>query len=258
MTGSVVDPRPDPDRPGGIGWLQRTSGALTRRERLQLVPAILAGHRDLLVCQARLLAGRRPQDLARVEPPDPPDSALAQAAVAAATADLAESLVAHSARTWWYGQVLAGLDGFSVDRELAFVAALLHDVGLAAAVPGEDFTLRGAHRAQALLLEFGASRDDARDVADAISVHTQPGIGVTGDGALGTYLQAGAMLDLVGLRADSLPRATIDQVLARHPRGDLAERLAHAIRAESAAVPDGRFALLRWAGLGPAVRWARA
>jgi hypothetical protein len=77
------------------------------------------------------------------------------------------------------------------------------------------------------------------------------------DGALGSYLQAGAMLDLVGLRADSLPSATIDHVLAQHPRGDLTERLAGAIRAEAHAVPDGRFALLRWAGFVPAVRLAR-
>lgn len=253
----MIDSRPDPDRTGGIGWLERTHGALTRQQRLQLVPALLAGHRDLLVSQARLLAGRRPQDRAQVELPEPPDSALAQAAVAVAAEVLAESLVAHSARTWWYGQVLADLDGVGVDRELAFVAALLHDVGLAAAVPGEDFTGRGARRAQALLLEFGVGRDDARDVADAISVHTQPGIGVTGDGALGTYLQAGAMLDLVGLRADSVPRATIDQVLALHPRGDLTDRLTRAIRAEADAVPGGRFALLRWAGLVPAIRLAR-
>jgi hypothetical protein len=187
----------------------------------------------------------------------PPDSALARAAQAACVAALPGSLVAHSARTWWYGQLLARLDGLDVDPELAFAAALLHDVGLATAVPAEDFTLRGARRAQHLLLEAGATPADARAVADAIAVHTLPGAEPTRDGALGTTLQAGAMLDLIGLRADELPRSVIDGLLAQHPRGDLTQRLAAGVRAESRAVPTGRFALIRRSGFVPAVRLAR-
>jgi len=248
---------PDPDRLGGIGWLERTGGALTGRQRLQLVPAVLAAHRDLLVSQARLVAGRRPLHLDGLVDPQPPDSALARAAQAACAGAVPPALVAHSARTWWYGRLLAGLDGADVDPELAFAAALLHDVGLADAVPGEDFTLRGARVAEALLLEAGASSGDARAVADAISVHTLPGVERDRDGELGTYLQAGAMLDLIGLRADELPRAAIEAVRSRHPRDDLADRIAECVRAEAHAVPTGRFALIRWAGFVPAVRLAR-
>jgi hypothetical protein len=239
--------------------LERTGGSLTRRERLGLVPAILATHRTLLVSQARLLGGRRPRALDGVVlPAAPPDSALCRAAEAACASALPASLVGHSARTWWYGRLLAGLDGIDVDPELAFAAALLHDVGLASAVPREDFTLRGARLAQALLEEAGASLADARAVADAISVHTQPGIDRDRDGALGTYLQAGAMLDLVGLRADEVPRSTVEAVLARHPREDLAERMAAGVRAEARAVPHGRFALIRRSGFLPAIRVARS
>jgi hypothetical protein len=253
----AVAGRPDPDRLGGIGWLERTGGALTRRQRLQLIPAVLAAHRDLLVSQARLVAGRRPLRVDGLADPKPPDSALARAAEAACAGALPAALVAHSARTWWYGQLLAGLDGVDLDPELAFAAALLHDLGLAAAVPGEDFTLRGARGAEKLLLGAGASSEDARAVADAISVHTLPGVERDRDGGLGTYLQAGAMLDLIGLRADDLPRSVIDAVLARHPRDDLVDRIAACVRAEARAVPSGRFALIRWAGFVPATRLAR-
>jgi hypothetical protein len=48
------------------------------------------------------------------------------------------------------------------------------------------------------------------------------------------------MLDLIGLRADEVPRTTVGAVLARHPRGDLVERMAGGVRAEVRAVPDGR------------------
>ncbi|HEX6888752.1 MAG TPA: HD domain-containing protein [Candidatus Nanopelagicales bacterium] len=226
------------------------------RERLGLVPAILATHRDLLAGQARIVAGRRGRlggELAIV----PPDSRLTRAAQAACADVLPASLVAHSARTWWYGQLLARLDGVAVDPELALVAALLHDLGLAAAVPGEDFTLRGARRAQQLLEEAGATPGDALAAADAIAVHTLPGVQQARDGPLGTYLQAGAMLDLIGLRADELSRSAVAAPLAQHPRGDLTDRLAACVRAEAHAVPAGRFALIRWSGFVPAVRLAR-
>lgn len=259
MSPAPVTAAPDPDRLGGIAWLERTGGSLTRRERLGLVPAILATHRSMLVSQARLLGGRRPRALDGVVlPAEPPDSALCRAAQVACVRALPAALVGHSARTWWYGRLLAELDGVDVDPELAFAAALLHDVGLAGAVPAEDFTLRGARLAQALMVDAGASTADARAVADAISVHTQPGIERDRDGALGTYLQAGAMLDLIGLRADEVPRTTVEAVLARHPRQDLTERMAAGVRAEARAVPDGRFALIRRSGFVPAVRLARS
>jgi hypothetical protein len=77
------------------------------------------------------------------------------------------------------------------------------------------------------------------------------------DGELGTYLQAGAMLDLVGLRASDVSAAVVRVVNAQHPRADLAARIVQAVRAESAAVPDGRFAQIRRWGFLLAVRTAR-
>lgn len=247
---------PDPQRVGGIAWLEHTRGRLTPQERRRLVPAILRTHADLVQTQVALMLRRRPSTLSE-DLPEPPDSALARAAEAACVESLPTSVAAHSFRTWWYGLLLAQRDGLRPDPELAYVAALLHDVGLAAAVPGEDFTLRSAERARQVLHEHGVSAADVLAVRDAISVHTLPGVTPERDGVLGTYLQAGAMLDLAGLRACDVPTEAVRTITERHPRGELVADLSRAVRSEARALPDGRFALISRGGFLLALRLSR-
>lgn len=237
----------DRGRLGGIGWLERTQGRLTAAEQRRLVAVILRAQVDNVAGRVRLALGRRPGSLPGVgDLPVPPDSVLARAADVACL-EMDGFLVAHSYRTWLYGWVLAAADGAVLDPELAYTAALLHDVGLVTPTPGQDFTVRSAQRAREVMAAAGASGGDVEAVRDAISVHTLPGVSVHRDGALGTYLQAGAMLDLAGLRAWDVPAAVVQTVTERHPRVDLVAGIIRAVRAEAAAVPDGRFALItRW------------
>ena len=100
----------------------------------------------------------------------------------------------------------------------------------------------------------GGSQGAADTVADAIAIHASPGVTVAQDGALGCYIQAGAMLDLGGLRVWDLPGSYVDDVSLDHPRSGLQAEVLDLIKAETQAVPDGRFALLsRW-GLPLAIR----
>lgn len=246
---------PDPDRLGGVGWLERTRGHLTRQERRLLVGAILRTHASHARGLARLALGRRADGATAL--PEPPDSSLARAAEAACVETLSPALAAHSWRTWLYGRALAAVDRTRLDPELFYVAALLHDAGLAPAVPGEDFTLRSAERAREVMEAEGVGPADVQAVRDAIAVHILPGVGARPDGELGAYLQAGAMLDLVGLRAVEVPAATVAAVNERHPRGRIVPELVRAARDEASAVPDGRFALAARSGFLLAVRTAR-
>jgi hypothetical protein len=90
--------------------------------------------------------------------------------------------------------------------------------------------------------------------ADAITVHATPGISVDRDGALGVYVQAGAMYDLAGLRLGDLGRGYRADVIGRHPRDGVTAELVAMIKAEASANPVGRFALLRKCGLPMLVR----
>jgi hypothetical protein len=56
----------------------------------------------------------------------------------AAAADQSPALAAHGYRTWMIGDALARHDGVAIDRELFYVASLLHDSGMMRQVVGED------------------------------------------------------------------------------------------------------------------------
>ena len=71
----------------------------------------------------------------------------------------------------------------------------------------------------------GVASDRAELIADAICVHTTPGVTVERDGALGCYLQWGAMVDGAGLRMWDVSTANVSEVLRRYPRVDFKRQL---------------------------------
>jgi hypothetical protein len=236
---------PDPERLGGIGWARRTKGALTGAERRRLYRAVARGQAEIAAGRLKLALGRAPRAADQV--PDPPDSAFARD-VQEACDEQPPAIVAHSYRTWAFGHALAALDGHQLDPEQFWCASLLHDAGLAEPVPGEDFTLRSAAAAIARADRHG---HDGEPIADAITVHATAGIDPERDGALGAYVQAGAMLDLGGLRIWDASPQMLREVARRHPPpGDMIPF----VRDEARAVPNGRFALMARCGMLLAMR----
>jgi hypothetical protein len=154
----------------------------------------------------------------------------------------------HGYRTWAFGSGLATLDRNELDPEVFYAAALLHDYGVAEAVPGEDFVLRSATRAERCVDDAGLGEPIAVAIADSISIHSTAGITVETDGPAGFYVGAGAALDLAGLRCGDLPRSYFAGVHATHPRDGATRAFIDHIAAEGRANPDGRFAQLRRCG----------
>ena len=249
---------PDPQRLGGLGWTRRTAGRLTGGERRRLLGEIAKGQAENLLGRAKLALGRLPAGAREVDVRtfEPPDSQLARDAEAAC-AEQPDSIAGHSYRTWMFGLALAAVDRIELDRELFYCAALVHDYGIAEPTPGRDFTLEGAGRAIACAAGAGLPRDRGEAMADAICVHTTPGVKVDRDGPLGCYIQWGAMVDGAGLRIWDIAPANVEEVVRRHPRGSgFKSQLASMMRAEGEAVPGGRFALLSRCGAPLAVRFA--
>ncbi len=249
---------PDPERLGGLAWTRRSGGRLTGGERRRLLAAIAKGQAENLIGRAKLALGRLPAGARDVDVRsfEPPDSRLARDAEEAC-AEQPDSIAEHSYRTWMFGLALAAVDHVELDRELFYCAALLHDYGIAEPVPGRDFTSGGAERAIACAAGAEVARERGETMADAICVHTTPGIRVDHDGPLGCYIQWGAMVDGAGLRIWDIAPANVQEVVRRHPRGRGFKReLASMMRAEAAAVPGGRFSLLVRCGVPLAVRLA--
>ena len=245
------DHRPDPDRLGGVGWLQRSSGRLEADERRTLRREIYRELGRATADRLRLATGRRPTTTPPI--PAPPDSHAVRAAEARCRAQL-PSVEGHARRTWAFGRALAAADGVdNLDEELFYIGCLLHDATLDDPVPGEDFTLQSGLSAAACLTP-GHTHDQRTLLRDMISAHCTPGASPAIDGEHAVYIQAGATADLLGRRLADLARTDVAEIHDRHPRGDLVDDFVSLIKAEAAAVPDGRFALLARHGFTVAMR----
>lgn len=245
----TVSPHPDPERIGGLEWTRRTSGRLTRREQLRLLTSIVNSQRDYFLHRLRR---DRPSLAARPSDREirPPDSRFARE-VEAAAAEQSPAIIGHSYRSWIFGRALADVDAVELDEELLYAGCLLHDHGIAPAVPGEDFTIRSARRATECAASAQLDGRRATQLSDAITVHTTPGIRVEHDGPLGYYIQAGAMVDIMGNRLWDLSANLVGDTLTRYDRHGFTRELAGHVAAEARAVRGGRFALLRRCGFIP-------
>jgi hypothetical protein len=248
---------PDPRRLGGLAWARRTGGRLSAAERRRLFVAIAVGQWQNAVGRAKLALGRLPAAAERVDVAtySIPDSRFAREAEGAC-AELPLGLQGHSYRTWLFGRALASVDGRELDDELFYCGALLHDYGIVNPTTDRDFTLGSVERLLSCATAAGVNDERAELLADGICVHTTPGVKVDTDGAIGCYLQWGAMVDGAGLRIWDVAPRNVEAVLRRYPRGDFKRELIGMARAEAAAVPRGRFGLLVRCGLPLAVRMA--
>ncbi len=232
-------------------WACETNGALTPEQRRGLLPKIARSYGAFFAGTATLPWRRRraPEPPAAVYP----HSKLTQIADEAAREQPAP-IAEHSYRTWLFGTALAHVDAMQLDPELFYIGALLHDAGMVKAVAGEDFTIRSAERAVATLdtVEQDPSPERRTSLADAIVAHTSPGL-TAASNPMASYIQAGAILDLVGMRLWDLPQPFVREVYARHPQAGLRTMIRDLIKNEARAVPTGRFALLAATGFRYAV-----
>ena len=219
-------------------WAARTNGSL--RVRAQMRFALAAVARELAALSAATRHRRRVGsvlDADRI----PPDTHLARAIQDVAASELPAPLFGHSLRTWIWGGMLAELDGVAYDDEALYVAALLHDLGLA---PGHRpspesscFAVHGATQARTLLRDAGAGLELAEQVADAIVAHFNVSVPLSW-GAEAHLLHGGAHLDVVGRRLGEIAPETVAGVLEWAPRTGFAGCFTAAMRLEAALRPS--------------------
>jgi len=106
-----------------------------------------------------------------------PDSALCQAATELAQRVSAPFLFNHVMRSCLYAECLGRQGQRPYDRELLYVATLLHDLGLTGLAPlRERFEVEGADLAKEFLARQGMSEAALELAWDAIALHTTMGI----------------------------------------------------------------------------------
>lgn len=154
-----------------------------------------------------------------------PDSALCQAATELAARVSEPFLFNHVMRSCIYAEWIGQRKGAVYDREILYVATVLHDLGLTplAGVKAR-FEIEGADAAKELLEQLGMDDRRVHTVWDSIALHTTPEIPARKGTEMG-LCQLGVACDTrgipVGIAADALPA----QVLEVYPRLEMHAKL---------------------------------
>ena len=230
--------------PAGIDWdwAIRTGGALSARQKRQLVAPLLRTIMRYPAIRLRLATGRRGTARLDLDALTWPDSRLARDAEAEAREVLTPHILQHSYRTYLFGCVLAEIDGATVDQEIAYVSSMLHDTHLEHPTPGRCFAVVGGERAERFALDREVDPRRAAAIGAAIAGHITPGAAEDLSDPAG-FVSAGAFIDITGYRLDTIDPTWVDDLHARHPRHDLRRHLLAAWKAEQRALPSGR---ARW------------
>ena len=232
---------------GTYAWARQTGGRLSAADRLRLTTqGVLLQLQRIprsLRRQLGMPSASVPLDL---EPLEAPDSAMAKVAEKAVAAVSSEPLVHHVYRSYAWGQVLATRAGLRLDRELFYIAALLHDLGLADIEPAPGsccFAYDGAYAALQTLTEAGMEPERAETIADAIALHLNVQVGLE-HGPEAHILNQATALDVIGLGLSRIPKKHRQQVLAQHPRDGWNEQVLPTLGHQVRSRPDSRIAFL--------------
>lgn len=146
-----------------------------------------------------------------------PDSAIVRQAVDFARGASSPMLFNHVMRSYYLGRAIAGGEQ-SLDEEIVFLSAVLHDLGLTDAGRGpRRFEIEGADVARRFLTDHGFDEDRSWLVWDTIALHPWTDINLFKEPEA-RVAQIGIMADVVGAGLEKIDPAAVESVLAAFPR----------------------------------------
>ena len=124
----------------------------------------------------------------------------------------------HAMRSWLFAARIGQMKSMDLDAEAVAVGTILHDIGLAAGVPGPNrFEVNGATAAVAFVKERGVSNRRAQLIWDLVALNSTPSIAIHKEAevAVGTM---GIGVDYGGFGLESIPPREVAEILAAFPR----------------------------------------
>jgi hypothetical protein len=231
---------------------------MSRREQMREVAKAAGVVLRSAPAQVRQRLGfRNPRALAfDVEELPIPDSGIAKEAEELCREASSPMLLNHCLRTYAWGMILGQRDRLRPDPELLYVASMLHDLALTDEfrdyAPMPCFGARAGIMATDWAGERGWPAHRCWTLGDAISLHLNARV-PSEHGPEAQLLQAGAGLDVIGLRHWELAPETVASVVERYPRHNMKRAAYPLFKAESH--PRTRTHLLdRWLMFGTLVR----
>ncbi|MEU4225355.1 HD domain-containing protein [Nonomuraea sp. NPDC026600] len=168
-----------------------------------------------------------------------PDSAACRGAHEVATRYHSPSLLNHSVRAYLWAAAYAGLHEIAFDAELLYVSSMLHDIGLTAefdshTVPFEE---AGGHVAWAFAAGAGWPVERRVRAAEVIIRHMWDEVPLAEDPE-GHLLELSTGMDISGRRTEEIPPELRQEVLARHPRLEIAKEFAACVTDQGTRKPS--------------------
>lgn len=169
-----------------------------------------------------------------------PDTLAARGALALAEQYQTPAITAHALRSWLWAEAFAVVDGIrNLDRELLYVAAVLHDIGTVGEFDNHRLSYEhaGGHVGVALTAGAGWPEDQRQRVLEVIVRHNWPRVDPAED-AEGYLLETATALDISGARPEALPEGFLREVLVAYPRGALAAEFGACVQDQAVRKPD--------------------
>jgi hypothetical protein len=160
-----------------------------------------------------------------------------------AHAALPRYLLSHSIRSYCWGAAIGAWEGWTVDSQVLWCAALFHDVGLTSISRNTMcFEVEGAELARRFLEREGLDPASADRAAMAIILHMQPDVTLA-DGVESVLLDRATALDVRGVDFGLVNRVR-GTVTRKYPRGAFDRHFLRAIGREVARREDCQSARL--------------
>jgi hypothetical protein len=232
---------------GTLAWLERSQGRLTFRDRLSLIAGLFGalGEGIRLGRHARR-SGRREVPL---DPFEPPATPMVSAARGYLLASCGEPMANHSFRTayWTLFVMNQHIELTPVLLETAWVAALLHDVGLERPGATGDFSSAGVAVLKTLALEHAWGDEQVHGASEAIATNLSMRVDRERSGIVAWAMNVGGVGEL-GFPAHrrQMHPDRIAELERRYPRRGFRPAAQKLIAAEARRVPGGRFGFFRW------------
>jgi hypothetical protein len=172
-----------------------------------------------------------------------PDSALVREATELVRELSDDFLLNHCFRTYAFGCILGHQDGLKFDREVFYLASIMHDLGLTEAHAEEagSFEYVGAKAALTFCNHRDYDESKAALVHDAIALHSAVGIAHKCDPET-AMVHFGAGVDVIGIRLDEIPVHALAETLECYPRLNFKSGFADLLRRQQRAKPDSYIA----------------
>jgi len=169
-------------------------------------------------------------------------------------------LLNHCIRSWIFASTLGDTNGLQYDRELLYVASLLHDIGVTDHFDSNEIAFETAGGAVGWVFAAGAGWDEPRRqrVLEVIERHMWTHVDPREDPE-GHLLEVATSLDVGGAAPELWDRDLIVAVAAAFPRGEFSAEFGACIHAQAVRKPNSNAVRLDRAGRvdAGAREWAR-